>query len=66
MEKSSEYELGIKLFQYAQKFDDEFPMIPLGWSRSDEEVIKIINRCIKEEKNVYELGYLKLENGVKY
>lgn len=44
---------------YAEKFEEGFPMIPLGWGKSDEEVVKIIKRCLKLGKDVYELGLVK-------
>ena len=35
-----------------------FPTIPLLRTYSAEENIKIIKRCLAENKDVYELGYL--------
>lgn len=51
-------ELESKLKEYAKKFDDGFPMIPLGWGKTDEEIVEIINECLEKEKDVYELGYV--------
>ena len=47
-----------KLQEYSERFDDGFPMMPLGWGRSENEIISIIDRCLKEGKDVYELGYV--------
>ena len=43
--------------RYDKVFDDSFPTIPL-LEKPYEEVIEMINRCISEKKDVYELGYL--------
>ena len=45
-----------KLKEYAKTFGEGFPMIPLGWGRDDDEVIALIDRCLKEKKDAYELG----------
>lgn len=50
------------LKKYAEKFDDGFPMIPIGWGRTEEEIIELIKNCISENKDVYEMGLVKEEN----
>lgn len=55
-----------KLSEYADKFDDGFPMIPLGRGRSDEEIVKIIDRCIKANKNVYKIGLISDDEDYYY
>lgn len=50
------------LKKYAEKFDDGFPMIPLGWGRTEEEIIELIKNCISNNKNVYEMGLVKEED----
>lgn len=55
-----------KLEEYRTMFKEGFPMIPLKWGRTDEQVIEIINRCIKEGKDVYELGYVIIDDDVMY
>lgn len=55
-----------KMKQYGKKFDDGFPMIPLGWGRTDEEIIEIIDECLEKGKDVYELGYLDDDDEVEY
>lgn len=48
------------LERYKKKFNDDFPTIPFD-SREDEEVIDIIDECIEGNKDVYDLGYLSLD-----
>ena len=55
-----------KIMEYVKMFDNSFPMIPLAWGRSDEEVVEIIDDCLKHKKDVYKMGYLKEEDGIKY
>lgn len=52
-------ELMLKMQEYSETFDDGFPMIPLGWGRSDEEIIALIDECIRDNKDVYEKGLVK-------
>lgn len=49
-----------KLKEYCKVFGDRFPMIPLG-HRGEAEVIKIIDDCIAKKKDVYDSGYLSLD-----
>jgi len=49
------------LKQYNDMFEGGFPTIPLALSRTDKEIIEIIDRCISEKKDVYDLGYLSLD-----
>lgn len=44
------------LQKYVDKFDEGFPMYQLGRTRTDEEVIQIIQRCLDEGKTAYDLG----------
>ena len=44
------------LEKYAETFDDGFPMYQLGRGLTNEEIIEIIKRCLREEKDAYELG----------
>ena len=55
-----------KLKEYIQAFGEGFPMIPLGWGRSEEEVIEIIDRCLKEKKDAYALGYVEDGDDFQY
>lgn len=49
------------LERYKKKFNDDFPTIPFD-SQEDEEIIDIIDECIEENKDVYDLGYLSLDD----
>lgn len=49
------------LERYKKKFNDDFPTIPFD-SRKDAEIIDIIDECIEENKDVYDLGYLSLDD----
>lgn len=49
------------LEMYKEKFNDDFPTIPFE-SQEDEEIIDIIDECIEENKDVYDLGYLSLDD----
>lgn len=49
------------LERYKKKFNDDFPTIPFE-SQEDEEIIDIIDECIEESKDVYDLGYLSLDD----
>ncbi|MGF0148055.1 hypothetical protein ACQRDF_11725 [Lachnospiraceae bacterium SGI.054] len=49
------------LERYKKKFNDDFPTIPFD-SREDAEIIDIIDECIEENKDVYDLGYLSLDD----
>lgn len=47
-----------KMLEEYDKHFSSFPTIPLLRTYSAEENIKIIKRCLAENKDVYELGYL--------
>ena len=55
-----------KLDAYAEKFGEGFPMMPLAWGRTDDEVIEIIDDCLSKGKDVYELGYVEDDDDVMY
>lgn len=46
---------------YKKAFNDDFPNIPFD-NVEDEKIIEIINDCIESEKDVYDLGYLELDD----
>ena len=56
--------MGDKLLQaldlYEKAFDDSFPTIPMS-GRTEEEIIDMINKCVSEKKDVYDMGYLEME-----
>ena len=47
---------------YKTTFNDDFPTIPLAESLTDTEIIEMINECVEENKDVYDLGYLQLDD----
>ena len=47
---------------YKKKFNSDFPTIPLAESMEDTEIIEMIEECIEVNKDVYELGYLSLDD----
>ena len=47
--------------RYKKNFDDDFPTIPFD-SKKDEEIIDIIDECIEANKDVYDIGYLSLDD----
>lgn len=53
------------LKKYEEMFEDDFPTFSMS-GLEEGEMLKIINKCITEEKDVYELGYLTLDIGVEY
>jgi hypothetical protein len=55
-EPTTEFEKALKM--YDDHFEGTFPTIPLCWGRSEEEVIDIIQQCLAEDKDVYEMGVL--------
>lgn len=58
-------ELNKALEIYEQTFGDSFPMIPL-MGKKPSEVVDIINKCVSEKKDVYDMGYLSLNHDVIY
>lgn len=47
-----------KLRQYLDRFGDTFPTMPLALNKTPEQIIAIVDDCLKNNKDVYELGYL--------
>jgi hypothetical protein len=54
------------LKKYAEIFGDGFPMIPLAWGRTDEEVIGMIKNCIDEGKDAYAMGLVEESDDIDY
>lgn len=54
------------LRKYMEQFGDSFPMIPLGWGRTREEVIAIIKECLDKKKDVYALGYVEDDEDIDF
>ena len=55
----NEFEKALAL--YERTFDDSFPLSSMITKPSDE-VVKIINECVSEKKDVYDMGYLSLDD----
>lgn len=47
--------------EYIEKFDDYFPNMGL----SEDKEVEIIEKCLKEGKDAYELGYFKLDGNIR-
>ncbi len=58
-------ELGIALSNYEKMFGDMFPTSIIT-PTPDDEFMEMINKCIAEKKDVYEMGYLTLSEDVQY
>ena len=54
------------LQKYVDTFGEGFPMYQLGRTRTDEEIISIIENCLKEKKTVYDLGLVDESIDVEY
>ena len=54
-------ELDKALDLYEQVFGNSFPMFPM-MEKPPDEVVDIIKKCISEKKDVYDMGYLSLDN----
>ena len=62
MNRMNNQELLEALNRYENAFGDSFPTIPLMRGRTEKEVIAIMERCIEEKKDVYDLGYINLDD----
>jgi len=54
------------LQKYVDTFNEGFPMYQLGRTRTDEEIIGIIQRCLNEHKTAYDLGLVTDDEDVDY
>lgn len=54
------------LDKYNEVFENGFPTIPLLLDGDEEKCIEIIENCLKENKDVEEMGYYKSDNSVMY
>ena len=45
---------------YEQTFDDSFPMSAMVCT-SPDEIVSIISKCVSENKDVYDMGYLSID-----
>lgn len=53
-------ELGSLMYEYQKKFKEGFPTIPL--CNNPDKAIQIIKDCLAKGKDVYETGYLSLDD----
>ena len=60
MEELSKY-----MHDYYEKFNDIFPMFYFS-SYAPKDTIDIIKECILNKKNVFELGYVKVDDDELY
>ena len=54
------------LEDYENKFKDGFPTVPLLSKYEESEIIDMISKCIAENKDVYDMGYLELDEDIMY
>lgn len=54
------------LRKYAETFGEGFPMYQLGRTRTDGEIIEIIEKCLNEKKNAYDLGLVTDDLDIDY
>ena len=54
------------LEQYAKTFGEGFPMIPLAWGRTEEEIMALIQKCLDSKKDAYELGLVQEDDDLQY
>lgn len=54
------------LDEYYEKFGEALPTYQIARTRTEDEVIAIIEECINKGKDVYELGYCTLDDDVQY
>ena len=54
------------LQKYVNAFGEGFPMYQLGRTRTETEIIEIIERCLREDKDAYDLGLVTDNADVDY
>jgi hypothetical protein len=59
-------ELDNLLFEYTLKFGDGFPTFQLFRGLPTDECVKIVRRCLDENKTAYELGLVTASDDVQY
>lgn len=55
-----------KLNEYVERFGEGFPMYQLGRTRTDEEIISIIEQCLSDGKTAYDLGLVTDDEDTTY
>lgn len=51
--------------QYKSLFNDYFPTFQFSYL-SPDEMVSMINECVEKNQDIYQLGYLTLEDDVVY
>lgn len=51
---------------YSQTFNNRFPTVPLMETNTKDEAVEMIKKCVAENKDVYEMGYLTLDDEIQY
>ena len=54
------------MVEYAKRFGDGFPSFQIMRTRSDDEIIIIIEDCLEKGKDAYELGYVSGNEEIEY
>lgn len=61
-----EEELDRLTMEYIETFGEGFPSFQVFRGRETHECIEIVQRCLRENKDAYELGYATLDEEVEY
>lgn len=54
------------MIEYAKRFGDGFPSFQIMRTRSDDEIVVIIEDCLEKGKDAYELGYVSNNEEIEY
>ena len=52
--------------EYADMFDDSFPMYQIARTRPEKETERIIKECLSKKRDAYELGYCTDDMDILY
>lgn len=61
-----EEKLDALMMDYTKTFGEGFPSFQVFRGRETQECIDIVEKCLRERKDAYELGYTTDEEGIKY
>ena len=59
-------ELDRLTLQYTETFGEGFPTFQVFRGRETQECIGIVERCLRESKNAYDLGYATVDEDIDY
>lgn len=54
------------MIEYVKRFGDGFPSFQIMRTRSDDEIVVIIEDCLEKGKDAYELGYVSDNEEIEY